>query len=89
MVKVSWLLPSTRGEWNDISNVSLTKEVDMFLVGIIGQKSWLSREILLDAIRIEANPSKSEMSSSAGQSPANNSYRQRQTIRRGLTLGTG
>jgi hypothetical protein len=58
MVKVSWLLPSTRGGWNDLPNVSLTKEVDKFLVGTIGQKSWLSREILVDAIKTEAKPIK-------------------------------
>ena len=45
----------TRAEWNNLSNVSLTGEVDRFLAGIIGQKSWLSREILVDAIMIEAN----------------------------------
>src|ERR1700694_5948376 len=78
MVKVSWLLPSTRGELDDISNFSLTKEVDMFIVGTIGRESWLSWEILLDAIRIEVNPSKSEISSPAGQNSANNSDRQRQ-----------
>jgi hypothetical protein len=62
MVKVLWLLPSIRGGWNDTLNVSLTKEVDKFLVGTIGQKSWLSWEILVDAIKTEANPSKCEMS---------------------------
>jgi hypothetical protein len=62
LAKVSWLLPDTRAEWNDISNVSLTKEVDRFLAGIIGQNSCLSREILLDAVKVETNRSKSEKS---------------------------
>ena len=65
MVKVSWLLPGTRAEWNDLSNASLTEEVDSFLAGMIGQKSWLSRETLVDAIEIYSNPSKSNTSSSA------------------------
>ena len=52
MVKVSWLLPNTRGGWNDLFNVSLTEEVDKYLAGMIGQKSWSSREILLDATEI-------------------------------------
>ncbi len=39
MVKVLWLLPGTRGEWNDLSNVLLTEEVDRLLAGMIGQKS--------------------------------------------------
>ena len=61
MVKVLWLLPGTRGEWNDLSNVLLTEEVDRLLAGMIDQRSWLSREMLVDAIKSNAKPPKSEL----------------------------
>jgi hypothetical protein len=37
----------------------MTKEVGRFLVGVIGQKSGLSREMQVDAKEVKANPPKS------------------------------
>jgi len=54
---VSRLLPGIRAEWNDLSTVSLTA-VDRILAGMIGQKSWLSLEMLVDAIKVEISPPK-------------------------------
>jgi hypothetical protein len=51
MAKRSWLLHGTEDEWSTRGN-SLVKEVDGFLAGEIGQKSGLSWEILVDAIKI-------------------------------------
>jgi hypothetical protein len=39
MVRRSWLLHSTRSEWNDLPMASL--EVERVLVGMVGQKSRL------------------------------------------------
>jgi hypothetical protein len=50
MVKVSWLLPGRRADWNDIPKVSLAEEVDSFLADMVRQKNWLSREIRVDAV---------------------------------------
>ncbi|PMD54947.1 uncharacterized protein K444DRAFT_596730 [Hyaloscypha bicolor E] len=51
MAKRSWLLHGTENEWSTRGN-SLVEEVDGFLAGEIGQKSGLSWEILVDAIKI-------------------------------------
>lgn len=51
MVKVSWLLRSKRSEGIGIESISLVEEVEGFLIGNIGEKSELNREVLLNVIQ--------------------------------------
>ena len=62
VVKVSWLFPSTRGKKHNLSTFLLVEKVDEFSVGMIEQKILLSREMLVDAIKIQINAPSSEHS---------------------------
>jgi hypothetical protein len=44
-VKVSWLLLRRRVEWDDLSDVSLSNEVDRLLADTIEPKSFLNGEV--------------------------------------------
>ncbi|KAH0542351.1 hypothetical protein FGG08_003289 [Glutinoglossum americanum] len=49
----SWLLHGSGNGLQDLSSITLAKEVVKFLAGTVGQKSNLTRERILDAIKIE------------------------------------
>ncbi|KAI9861204.1 MAG: hypothetical protein M1813_005377 [Trichoglossum hirsutum] len=53
MAQRDWLLHGSRNGLQDLSSIALPEQVMGFLAGTVGQKSNLTRERILDAIRTE------------------------------------